>query len=173
MSNRIYSTWSYSSKFTAWRHGAGLWPSAKDAGVKLTPPPPLSFNQTHSWSRHYVLRPGMATMIHWSRAALHSRTWTCGGGWTRSRRLTSVNWLRTRRVSRGRRNWCRSYRPRYVGLLLICISVAALRGTQVLNSSPATSGTAVQEEMRGSGADDAGEDLRVGQTAIECEWLWQ
>lgn len=38
-----------------------------------------------------------------------------------------------------------------------------------MNSSPVISGTAVQEEMWGSGADDAGEDLRVGQTAIKCE----
>lgn len=33
----------------------------------------------------------------------------------------------------------------------------------------AASGAAVQEEMWGSGADDAGEEFRVGETASECK----
>lgn len=37
----------------------------------------------------------------------------------------------------------------------------------------AASGAAVQEEMWGSGADDAGEEFRVGEAASECKWLCQ
>lgn len=132
-------------------------------------PLPLTFNQTHSWSRRYALRRETGTMIRQSHAAWHSRTWIYAGGWTRSRRLTSANSPRTRRVSRGRRNWCRSYRPRCVCFILVFIWGVVFRVTQVINSFPATSGTAVQKEVWGCRADAAGEVLRVGETPAECE----
>lgn len=98
-------------------------------------PLPLTFNQTHSWSRRYVLRQETGTMIHQSHAAWHSRTWIYADGWMRSRRRTSGNSLRTRRVNRGRRSWCRSYRPRCVCFIPVCALALVFRVTQIMTNS--------------------------------------
>lgn len=42
----------------------------------------------------------------------------------------------------------------------------------ICNSFPAASGTSVQKEVRGSGADAAGEVLRAGETQAEREWCF-